>query len=61
MKVPLIPVHVVTSGRLEQIRAAARAEGVAAGMKAEKKFPAVQIVQLLGKPRKPIRMIDRKK
>ena len=60
MKIPLLPVHVMTSKRLEQIRAAARAEGVAAGMKAEKKFSAVQIAQLLGKPRRPIRMIKKK-
>ena len=61
MKVPILGLHVVTSRRLEQIRAAARAEGVAAGVKAEKKFSAVQIAQLLGKPRKPIRMINRKR
>ena len=57
MKVPLIPLHVVTSRRLAQIRAAARAEGVAA----EKKFSAVQIAQLLGRPRRPIRMISKKR
>ena len=61
MKVPLLGLHVVTSRRLEQIRAAARAEGVAAGIKAEKKFSAVQIAHLLGKPRKPIRMISKNK
>ena len=57
MKLPILGVHVVTSKRMEQIKKAARAEGVVEG----KRFSDTQISVLLGKRQmKPIRIRPRK-
>jgi hypothetical protein len=57
MKIPMLPLHIMTSKTIKEKEAAARANGVAEG----KAFSNRQIAVLLNpRLRKPIRMISKR-
>lgn len=57
MKIPLLPIHLMTSKTLGEKLRSARDQGVAEG----RNFANRQIEMLLGRPRKPIRLKTKRK